>query len=68
MKIQVATLPNWTFDIEEVSAGAYRVKAKHKFGASVEMTGIDSEKLTQRAKEAAEKMEQDLNQKLRKTL
>jgi len=38
-------LPGWTFDLTEVSAGAYRATATHKDGPSVSRAGSDVSKL-----------------------
>jgi hypothetical protein len=35
------TLPGWSFQTAEISAGAYRVEGRHIDGRSVSRTGID---------------------------
>lgn len=36
-----ADLPNWVFEIEEVSAGVYRVQARDDAGHEVSEKGLD---------------------------
>jgi len=48
-------LPNWTFEVSEVSAGVYCVSGKNKSGISVELTGIDPDKLLSECKDYARK-------------
>ena len=43
MRITNAQAPGWEFDVEEVSAGVYRVTAVDSVGRRVEMTGEDPE-------------------------
>lgn len=43
----------WEFQVEEVSAGVYRVRGADKVGRSVEATGTDPEQLLQKCKRAA---------------
>jgi hypothetical protein len=38
-------LPEWTFEIDEVSAGVYRVQGVDEEGRSVEVTGTDPDAL-----------------------
>jgi hypothetical protein len=63
MKTKIATLPNWTFNINEVSSGVYKLSGQHKLGCNIELTGVDPEKLIEEAKTSAEKMEQDIKKK-----
>jgi hypothetical protein len=60
MKVDVATLPNWEFDILEVSPSFYKLKAVHTLGPSIEMTGSDDERLLSEAKAAARTWNQKL--------
>lgn len=47
--------PGWSFEVEEVSAGVYRVRGADKAGRTVERSGTDPEALLQRCKlDAAE--------------
>src|SRR5215467_2309592 len=58
-------LPNWTFWIDEVSAGTYRINAKNsKCGSNLELTGADPEELIRRARETASSMEQQTRRKI----
>ena len=38
-------LPGWNFEIEEVSAGVYEVKARDVAGRSISLKGVDPEML-----------------------
>jgi hypothetical protein len=38
-------LPGWTFEVDEVLAGVFRVRAIDESGHSVERTGTDAEAL-----------------------
>lgn len=48
-----ADLPGWTFTIDEVSAGAYRVLAVDSAGRSVEAAGSDPEELLEHCRARA---------------
>jgi hypothetical protein len=61
MKIKVDDLPNWNFDIKEISVNVYRVQAEHKSGARVDLTGTDPDNLIQRAKESANAIQKELD-------
>jgi hypothetical protein len=37
----VEGLPNWHFNINEVSAGVYRIEAVHKLGSKIEVSGTE---------------------------
>ncbi len=52
-------LPQWVFLIDEISAGVYKVLAKHVLGPSIEMSGPDPDELFKKAAQFAERMEQD---------
>jgi hypothetical protein len=58
------TLSNWHFDLKEVSAGAWKVKATHTHGPSIEISGGDPDALMVCVKSEAEKMEAEINLKL----
>ncbi|HEV2468462.1 MAG TPA: hypothetical protein VGS78_04660 [Candidatus Sulfotelmatobacter sp.] len=64
MKVDVSTLSNWEFDIAEVSPSFYRLRAVHKLGPSIEMSGSDYENLLSEAKAAAQKMELEIAKKV----
>lgn len=63
MKKVLDHLPNWTFDLDEVSAGVYQVVATHVAGCRVEVKGTEPDDLLERAASDAEKMEADLKRK-----
>jgi hypothetical protein len=46
-------VPGWTFEVDEISAGAYRVRGTDELGRSVEATGVDPEALLRACAEAA---------------
>ena len=56
-------LPDWIVEIDEVSAGVYKLRALHKLGPSIEYTGLEPEKLIERARVDALDIERSLNQK-----
>jgi hypothetical protein len=49
-------LPGWTFSMEEVSAGAWRVRGWHVDGRSVERTGTDEVPLLKECVEDAKRL------------
>ncbi len=49
-------LPDWTFEIDEVSAGVFRVRGVDEAGRSVEATGTDPDALLDECKESAAKI------------
>lgn len=46
-------LSNWTFRIDEVSAGVYKATATDQQGRKVEMTGLDPDILLEDCRKAA---------------
>jgi hypothetical protein len=58
MKKVISHLPNWIFDLNEVSAGVYQVIATHVAGCRIEAKGPEPDELIEQAKSDAEKMEQ----------
>lgn len=46
-------LPAWQFSLREVSTGVYIVTAKHRLGATLEMSGTQPEELLERCKREA---------------
>jgi len=59
MKRDELSLPNWQFNLSEISGGVYKVVAIHTTGPTVEITGTDESRLIEEAKAAALKMEQE---------
>ena len=55
-KKQFPELPDWIFDIDEVSAGVYEVKGIDKYGHRLEFKGIDSDELLDRVRRKAMKI------------
>lgn len=49
-------LPGWAFEVDEVSAGVYRVRGVDEAGRSVESTGTDPEALLASCRSSAGKM------------
>jgi hypothetical protein len=66
MRARIDGIPNWKLEIEEVSAGAYRLRGTHSSAASIDLTGTDPDNLVEAAKEHALSIERDLS-KLRNT-
>ena len=64
MKVDIASLPNWEFHIDELSPSFYRLRAIHTLGSSIEMSGTDDERLLSEAKAAAQKMESEIAEKV----
>jgi hypothetical protein len=54
------TLPNWTFDIREMSVGVYRILAEDRRRRRIDLTGLDPDELLKEAMASAEAMENDL--------
>jgi hypothetical protein len=52
-------LPGWSFDAQEVSAGAYRAFGRDRAGRNVEATGLDPDALIEKCKQAALQMMSD---------
>ena len=52
-------LAGWTFEVEEVSAGVYRVQGVDEHGRSVQATGTDPDKLLGECKKAAARLIQE---------
>jgi len=53
MILDFKELPDWLFEVEEVSIGVYRISGRDRAGRSVEATGIDPDNLLERCKSDA---------------
>jgi hypothetical protein len=53
MKRHFAELPDWEFDVQEVSAGVYEVIGKSKFGPNTSAKGFDVDELVDQCKKYA---------------
>jgi len=53
----IPNLPDWDIRVEEVSAGAYRLRARHASGYSMDMTGSDLVKLVMTLEDEASKFD-----------
>jgi hypothetical protein len=53
MKQSFDELPDWIFDLEEVSANVYEVTGTDRFGRRVQMKGINPDKLLDDARNGA---------------
>ena len=61
-------LPNWTFWIDEVSLGCYRVKGKNAlFGSNLELTGEIPDEMLNEAKRIAADMDRQVRDKLHRS-
>ena len=56
-------LPEWNFELDEVSANVYEVVGTDKLGHRVSSTGIDLEKIIERCKKNAKKIETSIKRK-----
>jgi hypothetical protein len=63
-KVNQPTLPNFHFDLNEVSGGAWKVKATHTLRPRIEISGGDPDALMARVKSEAEQMEAEIKLKL----
>ena len=50
-------LPNWSFDLDEVSANVYEVVGIDKYGRRVSYTGTDLEEILNQCKCAAKEID-----------
>jgi hypothetical protein len=53
-------LPEWSFEVEEVSAGVYEVTGVDRFGHRVQSKGTDPDALLDEARKWAAKVEREL--------
>ena len=56
MTIKFDELPGWYFEVDEVSAGVYKVIGKDKSGRNIELTGTDPDGLIEECKKSAKQM------------
>lgn len=54
MTVTFEQLPGWAFDVEEVSAGVYRVSGHDGFGHRLSVSGVDVDELLNACKSDAE--------------
>jgi hypothetical protein len=65
MEEKFQDLPNWTFWVDEISVGVYKVKGKEDvFGASLDLTGQDPQELLREARRTAADMDKQIRRKL----
>ena len=57
MRKVFSELPNWEFDLDEVSAGVYEVIGRSKSGLSVKSKGIDVDTVTNECRIEASRLE-----------
>jgi hypothetical protein len=60
MRVGIDGVPSWKFEIEEVSAGAYRLRGTHSSAATIDLTGADPDSLVEAGKQRALSIERDL--------
>lgn len=53
MKVQFAELPDWEFEIDEVSSNVYEMSGRDKAGRSVAAKGVDPVVLRERCRNDA---------------
>jgi hypothetical protein len=56
VSIEFTELPGWKFEIDEISAGVYKVRGKNKSGRNVEATGVDPDTLIDECKKSAKQI------------
>lgn len=56
MKRSFPDLPEWSFDIDEISAGVYQIIATDRGGHRISKTGIDPDGLIDECKREARSM------------
>lgn len=61
MKKSFSDLPNWGFELEEVSANVYEVTGTDARGHRVQMKGTDPDELLQNARRGATKIETEIS-------
>jgi hypothetical protein len=61
MRVRIEGIPDWEFEIEEVSAGAYKLRGTHSSAA--DLTGTDSDSLVEAGKERALSVERQLGKR-----
>ena len=49
-------LPDWSFEIDEVSMGIYQIRGKHTLGWTIEITGTSERDLISNARKAAQEV------------
>ena len=65
MEKRFEDLPNWRFQVDEVSAGVYNIKGRdEKFSSNLDLAGNDLEKLFQKARETAFDMNRQVRRKV----
>ena len=55
---------NWQIEIDEVSAGVFKVTATHASGAKYEATGIDPDELRENARRAMSDIDSQMQRKI----
>jgi hypothetical protein len=61
MKQTAGGLSEWSFEVDEVSAGVYRVHGTDKAGRSVQFTGTDPDAVLEECKKRAARIIQELH-------
>ena len=56
MTITLYGLPDWTFDVDEVSMGVYRIRGRNRLGWTIELTAESEESLYAGARKAVHEM------------
>jgi len=64
MKKTISDLPNWVFNLHEISANAYKVIGQHKLGSVIELTGMNPDRLMDYAISSAKTMELSIQVKV----
>ena len=54
------SLRDWIFNVDEISTGVFRVKAVHKAGCIIELSGTNLDEIVEQARRDASELEHRL--------
>ncbi len=60
MQFDGVCMPDWTFDLEEVSNGVFRLTGKHVLGPSVEAKGTEIDQLQREVLESVKELNSEI--------
>ena len=64
MKTPSSRFPEWSIDMNEVSAGVYQLQAVHPLGSRIDLTDESPSALLEKFESAAEQMNLQIRQKI----
>lgn len=56
MTLSIDDLPDWSFDVDEVSMGVYRIRGQNNLGWTIDLTTTSEQDLIGEARQAAQAM------------